>query len=474
VLELATVAVPQWPFARLEPVIGTPRLDRLLGRADRFRQLVAGRSIWNINSTATGGGVAEMLYALLGYAKDLGLDARWTVIRGDPDFFATTKRLHNRLHGEPGDGGDLGAAEAAHYEDVLAANAEALRGMVRPGDLVLLHDPQTAGLAAALAGAGAHVVWRCHIGSDRQNLISRSAWEFLRPYLLAAHRYVFSRQAYVPPWLPDSRTSIIRPSIDPFSAKNHALDPPTVRAILTRIGVLDHRVDAAAARFTRPDGSQGEVVHAASVVAAVVPEPADPVVVQVSRWDRLKDMAGVLRAFARHVAPAGPGYLVLAGPAVSAVSDDPEGAQVYGDCVAQWRELPAAIQRRVMLAALPVDDVDENAVMVNALQRYAAVIAQKSLAEGFGLTVAEGMWKARPVIGSAVGGIQDQIQDGTGVLLPDPDDLAAFGGAVRHLIDHPDEADRMGAAAQAQVRDNFLGDVHLIRIAEVLATLVGR
>jgi trehalose synthase len=180
------------------------------------------------------------------------------------------------------------------------------------------------------------------------------------------------------------------------------------------------------------------VVRAARVAAEELPGLQDRYVLQVSRWDRLKDMSGVMAGFAEHTAPAGPGHLILAGPAVEGVSDDPEGLAVYEDCLAQWRGLPAEIRRRVMLVTLPLDDVDENAAMVNALQRQAAVVAQKSLAEGFGLTVAESMWKGRPTAGSAVGGIQDQIVDGTGVLLADPTDLAEFGAALRMLLDRPD------------------------------------
>ena len=194
--------------------------------------------------------------------------------------------------------------------------------------------------------------------------------------------------------------------------------------------------------------------------------------VQVSRWDRLKDMPGVMRGFADHVAADGNGYLVLAGPAVAGVSDDPEGAAVFADCLLRWRELPAAAQARILLATLPLDDPDENAVMVNALQRHASVIVQKSLAEGFGLTVAEGMWKGRPVVGSAVGGIIDQIPDGTGILLPDPRDLTAFGAAVRTLLDHPATADLMGQAAQAHVTENYVGDRHLLRYERLFAGLL--
>lgn len=194
-------------------------------------------------------------------------------------------------------------------------------------------------------------------------------------------------------------------------------------------------------------------------------------VIQVSRWDRLKDMAGVMRGFADHVALGG-GYLLLVGPAVAGVSDDPEGAAIYGECLLQWHDLPAVARARVLLVTLPLDDIDENAAMVNALQRHATVIAQKSLAEGFGLTVSEGMWKGRPMIGSAAGGIIDQIAEGTGILLPDPTHLKAFGRAVRLLLGDQAEATRMGLAAQAHVREHYFRDVHLVRYASLLGTLI--
>ena len=193
---------------------------------------------------------------------------------------------------------------------------------------------------------------------------------------------------------------------------------------------------------------------------------------QVSRWDRLKDPAGVMRGFAEHVVPGGAGYLMLVGPMMSEVADDPEGARVLADCLAQWRGLPAAARARVLLVTLPLDDVEENAAMVNAIQRHATVIVQKSIAEGFGLTVAEGMWKGRPVIGSAVGGILDQIADGTGVLLPHPADLAAFGSQVRRLLDNPGTAERMGKAAQEHIREHYVGDRHLLQWAQLIDAIM--
>ena len=469
---LREVLVPRTSIAVLEPVIGTDQYARLLTAAARFRDRLGGRTIWNVNSTAVGGGVAEMLQELVGYIADLDIAVRWMVIGGDPDFFAITKRLHNQIHGQADSAGPLSSADASHYDQVLGANADELLRQVRAGDIVLLHDPQTAGLAAPLVRAGARVVWRCHIGVDWQNDTTRAAWDFLRPYLSPAHGFVFSRRQYVPPWIPAEQAWIIPPSIDPFSAKNQQLDAATVQAILATIGVLDGEAQAPG-RFTRRDGTTGEVTRAGLVTGEVRPGPADPVVVQVSRWDRLKDPSGVMRGFAEHVVPGGAGYLMLVGPMMSEVADDPEGALVLAECLAQWRSLPAAARARVLLVTLPLEDVEENAAMVNAIQRHAQVIVQKSIAEGFGLTVAEGMWKGRPVVGSAVGGIINQIADGTGILLPDPADLAAFGSAVRQLLDSPDDARLMGKAGKEHIRKNYLDDHHLARWAQLINAVMG-
>ena len=468
-----TVKVPRRPVSLLKPVIGLRRCAQLAGAADQVRLGLAGRTIWNVNSTATGGGVAEMLQVLVGYVQDMGIPIGWLVITGDAEFFAITKRLHNQIHGSMS-GSPLGAAEAAHYAQMLAANAVELRTQVRPGDVVLLHDPQTAGLAASLAQAGARVVWRCHIGVDWENDATRAGWDFLRPHLTAAEAYVFSRQEYVPPWIPAEKAWIIPPSIDPFSPKNQDLDADTVQAILTRLGVLDGPAPTVPARFVRRDGDVDTVTRPAVIVGEGRPGPDDPVLVQVSRWDRLKDMNGVMRGFADYTVPGGEGYLMLVGPSVKDVRDDPEGAAVYADCLLQWHELSPAARARILLITLPLDDIDENAAMVNALQRHATVIVQKSLAEGFGLTVSEGMWKGRPVIGSAVGGIIDQVGEGTGILLPDPGDLKAFGSAARVLLDDRDQAARMGKAAHGHVQEQYLGDVHLLRYARLLGTLIGR
>ena len=465
------VDVPRRPVDQLEKLIGDERRERLMAAADWFRETLGDRTIWNVSSTAVGGGVAEMLHVLIGYTECLDIPVGWGVITGDSEFFVTTKRLHNQIHGEWA-GGPIRGSEAGHYVRMLAANTLELLERIRPGDIVLLHDPQTAGLAAPLVSAGAKLAWRCHIGVDWENDATNAAWAFLRPHLAAAQKYVFSRREYVPAWIAAENVAIIPPSIDPFSPKNQFLDDTTVQGILARIGVLDGVTADNGASFMRGDGTLGVVSRPAQITGDSRPGRDDPLVVQVSRWDQLKDMSGVMQGFANYVAPTGTGYLLLVGPAVAGVADDPEGAAVFADCLLQWQELPAEVRRRVLLVTLPLDDAGENAAMVNALQRHATVIVQKSLAEGFGLTVAEGMWKARPVVGSAVGGIIDQIADGTGILLPDARDLKAFGSVVRELLDDPAEANQMGRAAQVYIGEHYVGDLHLLRYAKLFGAML--
>jgi trehalose synthase len=191
----------------------------------------------------------------------------------------------------------------------------------------------------------------------------------------------------------------------------------------------------------------------------------------------MKDMAGVMNGFVQHVDPSLDAHLLLCGPVVTGVADDPEGAEVLNECMALWRELPHAARSRVHLACIPMADADENAAIVNAIQRHASVVVQKSLAEGFGLTVAEAMWKRQPVVASAVGGIVDQIEDGThGLLVDDPADLPAFGRAVESLIRDRDEARRLAENGRQRVASEFLGDRHLEqygRLFEQLARASG-
>ena len=472
-LEPHEVDFPPLPLARFRPLIGEHRYADLETVVAMMRALLRDADIWNVNSTGRGGGVAEMLQVLLGYGKGSGFDVRWLVISGDPEFFAITKRIHNRLHGVPGDDGHLGPSELAHYRQVLADNASAFVPMVNPGDIVLLHDPQTAGLAEALSGAGAHTVWRCHVGTDRANEWTEEAWSFLRPFVEASEAWVFTRHAFVPLWLTGEKVAIIPPSIDPFSPKNQELTGDDVRQILGWIGLVAPPSDDFRARFTRRDGSIGHVIRRATIVADGPPlDPDAPLVVQVSRWDRLKDMQGVMSGFARRVAGRVDAHLALVGPSVDSVSDDPEGAQVLAECTAAWEALGPDVRRRIRLVTLPMDDVDENAAMVNAIQRHATVIVQKSLAEGFGLTVAEGMWKSKPVLASAVGGIVDQIAPGTGVLLDDPEDLDAYGDTLASMLERPETLTAMGQRARRHVLEGFIGDRHLVQYARLIRLIL--
>jgi trehalose synthase len=200
-----------------------------------------------------------------------------------------------------------------------------------------------------------------------------------------------------------------------------------------------------------------------------------PVVVQVSRWDALKDPLGVIRGFAEHVPAETGAHLVYAGPDVEAVADDPEGLAMLRESIALRESLPEDARRRVHLASMPMEDTDENAVMINALQRHARVIVQKSLAEGFGLTVAEAMWKARPVVASRIGGIQEQIAHGeSGLLLDDPHDLAAYGAAVTGLLQDRQAAEQMGSHARERVRDRFISVRSLIDYLAVIKKVSSR
>ena len=193
---------------------------------------------WNISSTAKGGGVAEMLACLVSYARGCELDARWLVIEGDPEFFVITKRIHNRIHGMPGDGGELGPTELRHYRGVLAANAPSILEKITPGDIVLLHDPQTLGLAELLMESGASVLWRCHIGSDTVNAYSKEAWAFLAPFVTSCRALIFSRLGFVPPQVESAWVLVIPPSIDPYSDKNRKLPPTEMSRVLRAIGLV--------------------------------------------------------------------------------------------------------------------------------------------------------------------------------------------------------------------------------------------
>ena len=472
---LENVTVTSLDPERLRAVLAPDALAAFEHTLTRGRELLESRTLWNVNSTARGGGVAEMLRSLIGYARGGGSDARWVVIEGDDEFFRVTKRLHNRLHGHDGDGGALGEAERALYERRCAANAELMAQRVGAEDVVLLHDPQTAGMIPRLLQTGVPVIWRAHVGIDPPNDLAREAWRFLIPYVEQADAYVFSQPAYVWEGLDPAKLTVIAPSIDVFSPKNHAMAFTSVIAVLRAAGLAaDRHHHYPRAVFERLDGTVGRVQSKARLVEEGQLWLGVPLLAQVSRWDRLKDPLGVLAAFAEHVRADDEPHLLLAGPDVTAVADDPEGQEVFAEVEATWSALPRRIRRRVHLALLPMVDSDENAVIVNALQRRADVVAQKSLAEGFGLTVAEAMWKGRPVVASRIGGMREQIEDGRTGFLVDPSDLRTFGERVSVLLDDPHGAERMGAAAQTRVRDLFLGPRHLGQYVDLLDSVLGR
>ena len=351
-MSLEQVAVIPLDPERLRTVLTPDAVARFEHTLTRGRELFDSRTFWNVNSTAQGGGVAEMLRSLIGYALGAGLDARWLVASCDAEFFLVTKRLHNRLHGDVGDGGPLGEAERATYERCCSANAEQLAARVRSADVVLLHDPQTAGMIPQLLDTGALVIWRSHVGIDPPNDLAREAWRFLTPYIERADGYVFSHPAYLWEGLDPAKLTVIAPSIDAFSPKNHAMAFTSVTAVLRAAGLAAGQQHAHRAVFERLDGTIGHVEAEAQRIEERQLRLDDPLLAQVSRWDRLKDPAGVLEAFAEHVDGSEEPHLLLAGPDVKAVADDPEGAGVFTEVEASWSSLPRRIRRRVHLVLM--------------------------------------------------------------------------------------------------------------------------
>jgi trehalose synthase len=467
--------VPVQPTSRdgLLPALGPERHERFVEAMTKARKTLDGRVVWHVNSTSHGGGVAELLRPLVGTARGLGLDWRWITIEGSEDFFAITKRIHDHLHESPGDGGALGREERLVYEATLDEEAPAIAEQLSASDVVLLHDPQTLGLAPQLAQHAGAVIWRCHIGSDDPGDLALAARRFLLPSLEAVEAMVFSTARHVWEGVHRAPATLIAPSIDPTTAKNQVIEDEVALSIL-RVCGLSSGPPPARPVFRRIDGDGGVVERSVQLIPEE-PMPDDvPLVLQVSRWDRLKDPTGVLRGFVEHVGPRSAAHLVLAGPMLDGVADDPEEDEALGEVTEMHRALPQADRNRVHLALLPMDDLEENGAIVNALQRRADVVVQKSLAEGFGLTVAEAMWKERPIVASAVGGIVDQVEDGkSGLLLEGPSDLETFGELVVSLLDDDEGRREMGRHGKERVLDGFLVARELTEHVDLLATLDG-
>ena len=473
---LKEVALGAVPVERMREAAGGAAIDRLTDGQARAGELLAGRVVWSINSTATGGGVAEMLRTMLPYTRAAGVDARWLIVRGSPEFFRVTKRIHNFLHEHRGDGGQLGITERTVYERVSDDAGRGLRDVIRAGDVVVLHDPQTLGLAFGLKRLGATVIWRCHIGTDQPGDLSDAGWDFLSPYLHEPDATVFSRRSSVPARLQSESVTIIAPSIDPCSVKNAEMPLDLAERILEHVGLVERQGQPSEApAFRRGDGAQQLLRHQCDLLRSG-PAPRlghDQVVLHICRWDRIKDPLGVMRGLAEHTLPhVEQAQLILAGPSVHAVTDDPEGPEALDEVQAAWRALPHKLRLRVTVACVPMHDIEENAAIVNALQRHADVIVKKSLEEGFGLGVTEALWKRRAVVASDVGGHREQIQHEHSGLLVDPADLRSFGNAVAELLADPSHAQALGDGGYDVVKRHFLHSRQLTDWDDLLAAVV--
>jgi trehalose synthase len=373
-------------------LLGPAEIDGIRALARPLRN----RTVQMVNSTAVGGGVAEILNRLVPLALDVGIEIRWDVLDGGPDFFNVTKAFHNALHGDPYRPG------ADDREIFLAYNERNRQNIPLDSEFVVIHDPQPAALIEARSSGAGHWIWRCHIDLSRPD---PTVWGFLEAYVARYDAAIFSspafsRQLAIPQYL-------FYPSIDPLSDKNRPLDDAIVDTMLAPFGIDRSR----------------------------------PILTQISRFDRLKDPIGVIRAY-RIVKRYVDCQLVLAG---GSASDDPEGAAVLKE-VRRAAADDADIHVIELAAWAPLE--------VNALQRASTIVIQKSLREGFGLTVAEALWKRKPVVASAVGGIPIQIiHKHTGLLAHSVEGTAY---QIRYLLSHPDIAARLGDHGHEHVKENFL------------------
>lgn len=375
---------------------GDEAVARMREAADQLR----GARILNINATPYGGGVAEMLRAEVPVLRDLGIDCDWQIITGDNPFFRVTKAMHNALQGADR---PLSVLERETYLEQAARNAQLLD---TDYDLIIVHDPQPLPLRELTDGGRARWIWRCHIDTSEPN---PEVWEFIRPFLAGYDAAVFTMPQFVPPDTVVGRVEIIPPAIDPESPKNFALDDDISHRVLSWIGV----------------------------------DPNQPLVTQVSRFDPWKDPLGVIEAW-RMVRDDIPGLqLALIG---SMALDDPEGWEIYRLIQAEVGNDPDV---SVATNLTGVGNIE-----VNAFQRVADVVIQKSIREGFGLVVAEAMWKGTPVVAGRAGGIPLQMDGDVGGFLIES--TAECAERVSWLLRHADEAAEIGRQGQTRVREQFL------------------
>lgn len=469
-----SVRINTRPIAEVTATFDPERLIALQHVAPTVRAAMRDQVVWNINTGIAVGGAHEMIHSMLSGIGALGVEVHWVTFDAEPEFLTTCKRLHNWVYGRPGDGRHMTEVTRSHYETLLGHEIAYLRERANPGDIAIVHDPQTAGLIPYLKDMGCKVVWRCHLGTAEANEWTRAAWDFLRPYVAKADTVIVSQPDYAPDFVPDDKLLIMSPSIDGNSTRNIYIDASVVDDTLVRANIVDGNESAHHVEFRRQDGATGAVRRHFDLVHGHQLIPADAqLVTQVSRWDRLKDMRGVLRSFVEHRTLFDADvHLALVGPNPGSEQSDPEAHSVRGECIEYWEALPDSVKGRVHLVSLPTDDTDESAHLVNAVQRRSDVVIQKSLAEGFGLTVAEAMWKHRPTVASAVGGLATQISDGdNGLLIKDPHDGEECATALARLLSDEELATRLGRAGHDSVRDNYLGDRHLLQFADLILRL---
>jgi len=388
------------PLGAYEAIAGAAAVRQLQQLAERL----AGVRVVHVNSTREGGGVAEILEWMVPLMRELGLDASWEVIVGPPRFFEITKAIHNGLQGKPV---ALGPKEWKIWEEVNAQNAERLRPLLEEADVVIVHDPQPAFLLPLCPNRRGKWIWRAHIDISTP---FRPVWKALRAVVERYDASVFSLPAFAQP-LPHPQY-LVAPSIDPLSDKNRPLAPEELERVRGEYGL----------------------------------DPSRPLLVQISRFDRFKDPVGVIQAY-RLVRKAVPVQLVLAG---GGAADDPEGRAVFEEV-----EEAAGGDPDVHLLLLPSGAHRT----INALQRLADIVLQKSTREGFGLTVTEALWKGKPVIGGDTGGIRLQVVNHhTGFLVNTPEGAAH---RIRYLLHHRRRIEEMGAAGREMVRQHFLLTRHL-------------
>ncbi|HEY5012167.1 MAG TPA: glycosyltransferase [Acidimicrobiia bacterium] len=467
--QLREIAVPSHSFDRFTRLIGPERVGRFRAAGAALATALAGRTIWNVTLEEAATGVAELVRSLLPYVAELGISTRWLVLDADSVSRRTAGHVRQGLQGFSLDDIALEPDDIASLEAAFAPAAKELATLVHRGDLVLLHDPGPALLAPAALDTGAAVIWRCHANAGGWSESAESAWSFLRPYVEPATRFVFSHRGFAPEWVPAERRAIIPPSIDASSVKNSFLGAATITDLLTASGLLCGSPDAVPP-FVPPDGA-AVIRHRATSVSSEGPPPVHaPMVVQITRWDPVKDMPGVLAGFASHVGHR-EAHLVLAGPDIHSDAAGPLAPAVFTQCVETWERLPHDVRTRIHLVQLPGSDVEESAMLVNALQRHASVVVHKCLAGDWSAAIAEAMLKARPVVASRVGGLCDQIHDGETGLLVDPDDLPAFGAAIDQLLGNHELADRLRIRAYTDAVDRFLTDRHLLRWATLASDI---